>query len=365
MASHEDHYLWLTSLVSARHLDRAACRLIGATAFLSGIVPLLLIMVAAGPHDAVGVAVAAAIAVCTTIIGSVWVRRCWPTRTQSRVTALAGTVCVAAAVAVIPDPLVAALGATALVGPIGFTALFHARRQVVLTVAVGVLTVGVAGWRLAGTAPLLAVVVIPLVVVVNVFAGFAWLLVVHLAEAKVSSTWIDPLTGLLNRAGFTERMTAILGARDRAEDRHLVIVIISVDTHGLLHGLGRHAAADRASITAASQLRRAVRRDTILGYRGDGVFVLAELFTTADPAVLLERLRGTVTDRPAQLSASIGAVSTPLAPLTTHPVDDVLAELLPLAQRACHDARRTGGNTTRVTIDPTLDIHDENLDAAP
>lgn len=359
----DDHYHWLTSLVSARSLGKPTCRLIAATAFLLGVIPLLLIREQPGPDATARVAVASAIALCTTVIAVVWATRTWPTRGQSRATAIAGTVCVAAAVVVIPDPLVAALGATAFAAPAGFTALFHTRRQLLCTWAVGALALVVAAWRLAAADPLLAAAVVPLVVVLNVFAGFAWRLVVQLTDAKVPSALTDPLTGLLNRAAFDERMTTVLGARERAQDRHLVIAVINVDTHGLLMSLGQRADAERACLTAARQLSGTVRRDTVLAYRGDGDFIVADLFPAADPAVMLERLRGTLTERPAQLSASIGAVCTPLSPLTIHPVNDVLDELLHLADQARHDARRAGGNAIRCTMNPPLRIFDDPYQA--
>ena len=348
--------------MTARHLEKPTCRLIAATAFLFGAIPLLLVTHQPGPHATWRVAVAAAITLCTTVIAVIWVTRCWPTRGQSRASAVAATVCVAAAVAVIPDPLVAALGAIAFAGPAGFTALFHTRGLLAGTWVVAAATLALATRRLAAADLLLAAAVLSLVVLVNVFAGFAWLLVTHLTVAKVSSALIDPVTGLLNRTGFDEQMATLLGARDRSHDRYLVIAVIGVDTHGLLMSLGEAHRAERVVVTAARQLRGAVRRDTVLAYRGDGDFLLAELFTTADPAEMLERLRGTLTDRPAQLSASIGAVSTPLAPLSAHPVNDVLDELLYLADHARHDARRAGGNTTRTTINPTLTILDDQDD---
>ncbi|WP_140690720.1 diguanylate cyclase domain-containing protein [Mycolicibacterium hodleri] len=355
----EDHYHWLTSLVAAHHLERPTCRLIAATAFLLGVIPLLLVSDQPDSHATARVAVTAAITLCTSVIAVIWATRCWPTRRQSRASAVTATVCVAAAVAVIPDPLVAALGVMAFAGPAGFTALFHTRLLLACTWAVAAATLAVATWRLAAADPLLAAAVVPLVVLVNVFAGFAWSLVVTLTDAKVSSALTDPVTGLLNRTAFDERMTTLLGARDRSHDRHLVVAVIGVDTHGLLMSLGQDARAERAIITAARQLRAAVRRDTVLAYRGDGNFLIAELFTTANPSVMLERLRGTLTDRPAQLSASIGAVSTPLAPLTAHPVNDVLDELLHLADQARHDAHRAGGNAARCTVNPALTILDD------
>ena len=358
----DDHYHWLTSLVTARHLEKPTCRLIAATAFLFGVIPLLLITHQPGPYTAWRVGVASAITLCTSVIAVMWATRCWPTRGQSRASAVVATACVAAAVAVIPDPLVAALGAMAFAGPAGFTALFHTRRLLAGTGAVAAATVALATWRLATAQPLLAAAVLPLIVLVNIFAGFAWLLVTHLTDAKVSSALTDPLTGVYNRTGFDEQITTLLGARDRSDDQYLVIAAIGVDTHGLLMSLGHHAQAERAVITAARQLRTAVRRDTVLAYRGDGDFLLAELFTTADPAVMLERLRGTLTDRPAELSASIGAVSTLLAPLSALPPNDVLDELLYLADQARHGAHRAGGNTVRTTINPALTVLDDEDD---
>lgn len=342
--------------MSSRHLEKPTCRLIAATAFLLGIIPLLLVREQLGPHATVRIAVASAIVLCSTGIAVLWATRYWPTRGQSRASAVAATVCVAAAVTVIPDPLVAALGATAFAGPAGFTALFHTRRLVMGTWAVGAITLAVAAWRLAAVDPLLATAVVPLVVLINVFAGFAWTLVVHLTEAKISSALIDPMTGLLNRTAFDERVATILGARDRLNDRHLIVAVIGLDTHGLLTSMGQHAPARQAAITAARLLRDMVRRDTVLAYRGGGDFLIAELFDTANPDALLERIRGTLSDRRDSLHASIGAVSTPLAPLSVHPVNDVLDELLHLADQTRHDARRAGGDTMRCIINPSLDI---------
>ena len=360
----DDHYHWLTSLVSNSHLERATCRLIAASAFLLGLIPLVLVEDQSGPHTPVRTAVAVVVVLSAAIVAIVWTTRCWPTRGQSRASALVATVCVAAAVLVIPDPLVAALGGIAFAGPAGFTALFHTRRLLICTWALAAVTLISSAWRLLQTDMLLAAAVVPLVVLINVFAGFAWLLVMHLTDAKVSSARIDPLTGLYHRAGFDEKLSTVLGARDRTDDRHLVIVVVHIDTHGLLVSMDQRARAERTCVAAARQLRGAVRRDSVLAYLGDGGFVIAELFTSTDPHFMLERLRGTLTDRPAQLSASIGAVSTLLAPLAPHPVKDVLDELIRIADHARHDAHRAGGNTTRCVINPSLTVLAEPYDDA-
>lgn len=135
--------------------------------------------------------------------------------------------------------------------------------------------------------------------------------------------------------------------------------MVGIDTHGFLMSLGQRSRADNAAVTAARLLRETVRRDTALAHRGGAEFLIGELFDTADPAVMLERIRSTLTNRYHSLHASIGAVSTALTPLATHPVDDVLAELLALADQARNHARKAGGDTVRCLIDPTLDILDD------
>lgn len=359
--SGDDHYHWLTALVSSHQFEKPACRLIALTAFLLGIIPLLLIRAEPGHHPTGAVVVACGIALCATAIALLWAIRCWPTREQSCASAIVATVCVAAAVAVIPDPLVAVLGAMAFAGPAGFSALFLTRRLLLATWAVAAVSLAAAAWRLGAADPLLAAAVVPMVVLVNLFAGCAWLLSMYLNDSKVSSMLIDPLTGLLNRTAFDEQISTVLGARERSHDRHLVIAVISVDTYGLLMSMGDSAKADRACITAARQLRGTVRRDAVLAHRGDGDFLVADLFVAEDPSGMLERLRGTLTDRPAKLSASIGAISTPLTPLIGHPVNDVIDELLHLADQARLGARGAGGNAARCTINPPLAVLGDSL----
>lgn len=358
----DDYYYWLTSVISAHGLQRWTCRLIGTTALLLGLIPLLTELDRTGALHTTRLAVGAGIAACTAVIAAIWTRGNWPTRARSRACAIAGTACVTAAVLTLADPLVAALGCLAFAGPAGFTALFHTRRLLIATAIPAAAALIFNGVRLASSNPLLAAAVVAAVVAINVFAAAAWLLVVHLSDTKVSSALIDPVTGLLNRTAFDERVAVLLGARDRQHDRYLVIAVVGIDTHTLLISMGLPARAEQTCITAAHQLRTSVRRDTVLAYRGGGDFIVADVFNDPDPHPLLERLRGTLTDRPAQLSASIGAVSTPLAPLATHSSADVLDELLHLADRARLDSRRAGGNTAHCLIEPPLIILDQRPD---
>ena len=75
--------------------------------------------------------------------------------------------------------------------------------------------------------------------------------------------------------------------------------------------------------------------------------------------MLAERVRGTVSTAPYRLTASIGAVSTPLPPLATYPPHDVCEELLTVATTAMYEARKAGGDQARHLLSPALTVLDD------
>jgi hypothetical protein len=58
------------------------------------------------------------------------------------------------------------------------------------------------------------------------------------------------------------------------------------------------------------------------------------------------------------VTASVGAVSTPLRPLTAHAPNDVLDEVIAIATTAMYAARRNGGNQASYVVDPSLTVLD-------
>ena len=75
-------------------------------------------------------------------------------------------------------------------------------------------------------------------------------------------------------------------------------------------------------------------------------FLVVDIFTTADPSPLAERIRSAVASTPGGLTASIGMVSTPMRPLLDLPPNDVRDEAIAKATAAMFQARRRGGNAT-------------------
>ncbi len=107
-------------------------------------------------------------------------------------------------------------------------------------------------------------------------------------------------------------------------------------------------------MTVGQALRETVRHNAIVAHISDDDFLVADTFTTADASPLVERIRGAITVTPQRLTASIGVVCTPLAPLAAEPPDEVVDKLIAIATTAIEQARMAGGNQVRYVLRPSL-----------
>jgi diguanylate cyclase (GGDEF)-like protein len=350
-----DHY-WLTAYLAARDMQTAACRVVATTIWCLGALPLTLMASPLGPHGLRNQALAIAVAVCCAVMGALWLRRRWPSKTQSQMCVIVGTVCIAVACLIEATPVIGFLGSTSFAVLSAFTVVFHSARLLAVTWTVGAATLGVLAVRLAPLDTALAIGSVVLVVLSNVFVAFASAMVTRLIDTEIRPGDIEPLTGLLNRDAFYEQVAALIGARSRSDDRYLVVMVINLDSFSLVTGMTGAASGNRARVAIGQRLRETVRRDTIVAHVGDAEFLIAERFPSPDPTPLAERLRDTISTAPLRLTPSIGVVSTPLHPLADHPAHDVLDELLALATTAMYDARSAGGNQTRPVLSPPLTV---------
>jgi diguanylate cyclase (GGDEF)-like protein len=349
-----DHYYWLTAVIAARGYQTATSRLIAAIIVGLGLIPLVRATTTAGPADSRDRLLAVAITVCCLAMSSLWSRHRWPTRTQSQLCVVGGTACIAVACLIEAQPVIGLLGSTSFAVLAAFIALFHSVRLLAFTWTVGAATVAVLAARLAAVDPALALSSVVLVALVNVFGAFACRLLLRLFDNDIGHGDIEPLTGLLNRDAFSEKIATLIGARSRSDDRYLVVAVITLDSYSLLTTVAGAAGANRARIDVGQKLRETVRRDALIAHLGDSEFLIADLFTTPDPAALIERIRGAITSPPSRMTASIGAVSAPLHPLTGHSPHDILDELLTIAVTAMFEARKSGGNQARQVLNPNL-----------
>src|SRR5438105_9576347 len=107
-------------------------------------------------------------------------------------------------------------------------------------------------------------------------------------ERKLSQlAFSDPLTGLANRALFTERLERAVAEAEMA-GRRLGLLFIDLDNFKLVNdGLG-HAAGDKVLLTVADRLRRCLRSDcTIARLGGDEFTILIEDLADHQTAVTI------------------------------------------------------------------------------
>ena len=125
---------------------------------------------------------------------------------------------------------------------------------------------------------------------------------------------LDPLTGALNRRGFTERFEAELSDHVRHDGRPLGLIVIDLDDFKPVNDTRGHAAGDDLLCDVARTLAADLRPSDVLGRLGGDEF--AVLLPEAGPGELraaaarLEQRLGTVA------AASIGLAALPVDGLT-------------------------------------------------
>jgi diguanylate cyclase (GGDEF)-like protein len=146
---------------------------------------------------------------------------------------------------------------------------------------------------------------------------------------------IDPLTGLLNRRGLSERSESEI-ARSRREDQPLAVVALDVDHFKRINDTHGHDAGDRALIELAAVLREQTRGSDIVARTGGEEFLVvlpnADMHAATEFA---ERLRAAVeANGRMTISAGVAASSRP----------ETIFALTDAADEALYAAKRAGRN---------------------
>jgi GGDEF domain-containing protein len=349
-----DHYYWFTALLAARGLRTATSRIVATIIVGLGAIPVILMGSSVGPQGRPERMLAIGVAACCLLMALLWLRQQWPSRLQSLACVVAGTFCIAVAALIVASPICGVLGGTTFAVLGAYVVCFHTTRLLAFTWTVAGITLGVLFVRLAQTDVPLAVTSVGVAAMVNVFVVFACRAVVQLIRPDIHHGDIEQLTGLLHRDGFYQKAATLLASRSRLDDRYIVVVAVNIDSFSLLLGIAGARGGNQARVAVSEALRETVRHDAVLAHVAEDDFLIADSFLTAEPAALVERVRGAIATTPPHLTASIGVVSTPLAPLIDHPSYDVIDALVGLATNAMDEARRAGGNQVRYVVRPTL-----------
>lgn len=165
----------------------------------------------------------------------------------------------------------------------------------------------------------------------------------HLVQQLTAEARKDPLTGLLNRRGFAERLdTEVLRARRLGHP--LAAVAIDIDHFKAINDRHGHDAGDRVLARVAHTLRLESRATDIVARLGGDEFLVVLPDADADEARgYADRVRATLHADPHALEVSVSAgVSVAAGPTTAK-------ELTASADRALYEAKRAGRNATAVS----------------
>jgi GGDEF domain-containing protein len=357
--SRQDHYYWLTAELAARGLQARVSRVIAFLNLGMGFVPALLIASPMGPHGVVPETLAAGIALFCVISAAIWLRpHAWPSRRVSAVSVILGGLWTSVACLIMSNPLLGLLTATTYIFGSTYIAFLHQPRTLAVLWTMAAATMLLTAVRLGAHDPMLAICATLVIGLLNVFVYFTCRVAIRLNSNDIQHGEIEPLTGLLNTAGLYARAANLLAARNRQDDRHLVLAMVSIDSLPVLISVSGVRRANQARIDVSKALRETVRRNAIAAHITDSEFIIADTFTTPDASPLIDRVQGAMKSTPSRVTASIGVVSTPLAPLTTHPPQVVIDALLAAAARAMERAREAGGNDVRYDIRNELRVDD-------
>jgi diguanylate cyclase (GGDEF)-like protein len=165
----------------------------------------------------------------------------------------------------------------------------------------------------------------------------------RLYEQTLAASRADPLTGLMNRRSFRERLESEV-ERARRYGRDLSLVVLDVDKFKRVNDTFGHQAGDRTLIRIGDMLMRNRRmEDGAFRIGGDEFALLLPETGPQGATVLAERLRRRIehaalgTERDAPLTVSIGVSS-----FGEHGIN--VDELFERADVALYDVKAAGGN---------------------
>ncbi|MFD8495250.1 diguanylate cyclase [Amycolatopsis sp. NPDC059657] len=173
----------------------------------------------------------------------------------------------------------------------------------------------------------------------------------------------DALTGLRTRRHFEAQMVPEL-ARARRAGGSVAVLIADVDHFKSVNDRYGHPVGDEVLIEIGKRLREAIRPgDHLARYGGEEFAILIRDAGPDDPAVIAERLRQQVADRPIVVSGDVWIGATISVGTASYPLHgNTPGELFGAADRALYSAKAQGRD--RVVLadlsgHPPVDQHTE------
>ncbi|MGB2921555.1 MAG: diguanylate cyclase [Mycobacterium sp.] len=340
-----DQYDWTTDFLTQRGLLRSAQIVMAIVSASAALVPLSFLGALRWPPVTL-VALGVVGAILTIGMTVVWLTR-WPTRRQSEVAIITGTLCVAVWSLGQPTAAVSLLACTATAVTGGYIAFFHSTKLLAFNFVVAIVIATTASWRLAADAGVgTAVAAFWLVWFLNLTVPVAIRSMSRAMGTYAIRSDADPLTGLLNRRGFADRVLRQLRHADDA-DADLTLVMVDLDNFKRVNDTHGHAAGDRVLKAVAELLRHHSPPDAAICRAGGEEFLIAVRTDAAVAGSVATQLCAAIAALPEEVTASVGISRMPIASLRSRDTESRLDDLIAAADAAMYAAKRNGGNQVR------------------
>lgn len=350
---------WLRGFLHARKLDRTVRNLIGGYALIFAAICVAVQFSDTGPRSTVGRVI---VGICA--LGSLgwalrWVVGPWPSLREAVAFVAFADIGIAVACWQDSDPLAGLVG-TVLFTPVGaYVSFFLANRLLVAHIAwcapmIVALssrlfaegTVGAAMTALVKvTSMLLVVVLIPAVIQF----GIAVVRLDALAAQR------DPLTGLLNRRGIYAAWQGLYNGLRREHslegDQVIAAAIVDIDRFKSINDRYGHGTGDRVLVDLATALTSGSIGAAVVGRSGGEEFLVVTVCPAQAVAEFAARLREAVTaSMPAGIAvtASVGVAAQAISGVVSTTSQDAIDILTACADRAMYEAKRDGGDQSRI-----------------
>jgi diguanylate cyclase (GGDEF)-like protein len=337
-----DQFDWVTKFLRERELVRPTQMAMALVATSAALVPVTLM---AGRHRSatdllIFGAVTAVFSVGMTVF---WLSR-WPTRRQSEITAVLGVVCIAAWSLAQPNAAVALLVCTAAAITGGYLAFFHSVKTMALNFGVAIVVAAIAAARLVRDTTLVtAASAFWVVWFLNLAVPVGIRGMSRAMSRYATSSYEDPLTGLLNRRGFLKRVARRL-ANAPITDTHLIVLMVDLDNFKRVNDTHGHVAGDQVLIAVAELLRQHTSATAAICRAGGEEFLVALTSNAAELSAIANNLCIAIAALSPRITASIGTTAARLADLRQPMSASTIEQIICLADRAMYAAKRNGGN---------------------
>lgn len=350
---------WLRAFLHARKLDRTVRNLIGAYALIFAAICVVVQFSDTGPRSTVGRVIVGVCALGSLVWAVRWVIGPWPSLREAVVFISFADVGIAVACWQDSDPLAGLVG-TVLFTPVGaYVSFFLGNRLLVAHVAwcapmIVALsarlfaegTVGAAMTALVKvTSMLLVVVLIPAVIQF----GIAVVRLDALAAQR------DPLTGLLNRRGIYGEWQHLYSELTRERllegDGVIAAAIVDIDRFKSINDRYGHGTGDRVLVDLANALTSGAIGASVVGRSGGEEFLVVTVCPAGAVGDFAARLREAVTtSMPAgiEVTASVGVAAQAISRVASVASREAIDVLTACADRAMYEAKRGGGNQSRI-----------------